>query len=416
RRQYSEHTALAGRARAIACDVVATVDAVKRLTEDVRRCFVQGAGLPGINQAVRVLGIRMRPLVAGDVVGGQPGTEGNKCAVPGSIGAAVAAIKDGIHGRAFAVERIAPEGVGEQVVGLLRGQDHVVGLGYAGRECGSLDPERTIGVPGRYGWQVHAVVGAPVHPIRRTRDLVDDLSGVGADVDELTHVDTVADLDFISEVVVTHHAFRETFTVDQQAAAASRRRRAVRLRLNELHRRIFNFGDAAGRSRRHCDIGYQGTGNDCQAVVFIEVDLQLRAEYGQPRVLLYEGKVLLAELVALGLPELEIGAANLQAEGFRVPADEGSRFGFEGLWRRSRRFSRKPGRNAYETRLASGGVHAYVGATGVRLQALDGPCVTGMIGRRCTDGSSEQSTKNGTHSRSQDWPLHGCPLVFLLLC
>src|SRR5690606_36776240 len=43
RRHYSEHTALAGRARAIAWDVVATVDAVKRLTEDVSRCFVQGA-------------------------------------------------------------------------------------------------------------------------------------------------------------------------------------------------------------------------------------------------------------------------------------------------------------------------------------------------------------------------------------
>src|SRR5690606_26132688 len=105
-----------------------------------------------------------------------------------------------------------------------------------------------------------------------------------------------------------------------------------------------------------------------------------------------------------------------QAEGFRVPADKGRRLGFEGLWGRSRCLSRKPGRNAYETRLASGGVHAYVGTTGVCLQTFDGPGVTGMIGRRCTDGSSEQSTKNGTHSRSQDWPLHGYPLVFLLLC
>ena len=56
----------------------ATVEAVDRLAPDVGVRLVQSPRLPGVDEIVRVLGVGVAPLVRGDVVGGEPGAEGNE--------------------------------------------------------------------------------------------------------------------------------------------------------------------------------------------------------------------------------------------------------------------------------------------------------------------------------------------------
>ena len=128
------------RAWAVGGITAATVDAIDRLAEDVRVRFIERAWLPLVDQVVGVLRVRVTPLVAGHVVGGDPGAKGDERPVPGRVRAAVAPVENGVHDGAGAVEGVAPEGMLIEVVCLLGSQDHVVGFARRGRECLSLPP------------------------------------------------------------------------------------------------------------------------------------------------------------------------------------------------------------------------------------------------------------------------------------
>ena len=179
----------------------AAVDAVDGLAEDVRIGLVECARLPFVDEAVGVLGVGVRPIVARHVVRREAVAERDESAVPRRIRTLVAAVEDRVQHVAGAVIGVAAEGVVVEVVHLFGRCDHVVGFRDGRREGLSLDPERRARILRRNDRQKPAVVGAPGHGVVDAGQPVDDLARVRVDVDELAHVDVVAHLDLPDEVV-----------------------------------------------------------------------------------------------------------------------------------------------------------------------------------------------------------------------
>ena len=103
------------------------VQQVDRLAPDVRVRLVQCARLPLVDEVVRVLRVRVAPLVCDDVVGRDAVAVVRRCAVPVGVRAVDGrVVVDRLHLRARAVVGIPPEGVAEEPVRIAAESDDVL--------------------------------------------------------------------------------------------------------------------------------------------------------------------------------------------------------------------------------------------------------------------------------------------------
>ena len=290
------------------------VDVVDGLAPDVRVGLVQGAGLPGVDEVVRVLRVGVAPLVAGHVVGREAGAERDERPVPRGIGAAVAAVEDRVHDRAGAVERVAAEGLEEEVVRLLRRDDHVVGFRRDRRERVALFPVRRGRVRRRNSVEVLSVVRPAVQIVHDAGEPVDGLARVRIHEDELADVRAVADLDLPGQVALALDALEETRAVDREHAGPGEDLSAFVLARDERDRHRSRLGGAAARDGVHADARHEVAVDGDEPSVALEVGADHAREDGHAPVRLLVRQVVLAELVGALSHEGELGVDVLQAE------------------------------------------------------------------------------------------------------
>ncbi len=382
RRRRDECGARAVGARAAGSIEAAAVQLVDGLTPHIGIRLVEGARLPLIDEAVRELGVGVRPLVAGDVVGGEAWAERDEDAVPGSVRALVAAVEDRVHGRAVAVERVAAEGVLEVVVGLFRRLDHVVGFDGARWEGVALHPERRIGVARRHVRQVGAVVGAAVQVVGDATDLVDVLAGVRVHVHELTNCSlAVSDLDFPRKVVLAGDALHQALAEDHEAVAAGGSILRCLVGCDLADRDLRDRLEAARRRGADAEVGHEHAVHRAQLAAD-GVGTHFGAEHRQAVVDLAVDEMAAAVLVVEGAHQRQLGRGVADAECGTVRLEEigrslfsrGLQCGWRGLG--GGRCRGEP----HEPSAAGGAVQA--DARGAALQGGDGGVCGAVRGGR----------------------------------